>query len=123
MTNDIIDTYLLAGYDVGTDTAFGLQQTGGEDLPGNGDVGMVMARGRFARSYIGAGVLPAGPLTDALPAAGQPSSGRTGTIGMVRFGSINAAGATMDFGLFAATNAPTGLDVDPNDRFVVEILG
>ncbi len=102
VSGDILDSYLLAGYDIGADGQLG----GGDDVLGGGDVGSLSAGGTFARSYVGAGVLPSGPLTESLTGAGL-NSGFTGTIGSVRFKSIDAS-AVREFGLYAAqTFRPT----------------
>ena len=103
LKGDILDSYVLGGYDVGTDCAFGLQVAGGGDLPGSGDVIGVSAKGTFARSYIGAGVLPHSPLADnaALDSSvfePMPS----GMISNVKFGAVDYYHATNEFGLYAA---------------------
>jgi len=98
---NIFDSWIFAGYDIGCDCAFGLQETGGGDLLSSGDVKSVTAKGTFARSYIVAGTLPNTSLTSYLPGVGQTAS--TGYIGKVKFGNINYNDANDYFGLFAAT--------------------
>jgi len=98
---DIIDSWILAGYDIGCDCAFGLQETGGGDVLSSGDVTSVTVKGTFSRSYIVAGTLPDTSLTSYLPNVGQMAS--TGYIGKVKFGNINYDDADDYFGLFAAT--------------------
>ena len=102
---NIIDSYILGGYDIGSDCSFGLQSTGGGDIPGSGNVASVVAKGMFARSYIGAGSLPSSPLTDSVQlSVGLPYNGSYGNIGKVKFGSVDFNNASQDFGLFAATD-------------------
>ena len=104
---DITDSYILAGYDIGPDAAFGLQNLEGQDQPGNGNIGLVVARGRFARSYICAGVLPHAPLPDELlPPDQLPYIGTVGAIGPVRFVSLDLD-PLADFGLYAASSITT----------------
>ena len=101
---DIIDTYILAGYDVGSDCDFGVQEPGGGDLPGSGNVGGVMANGTFADSYISAGFLPYALRTSSSSNAGvPPQQDSFGSIGAVKFGDIDFDTDT-DFGLFAVTD-------------------
>jgi len=97
---DIHDSYLLAGYDVGADGQFGLQQSGGGDALKSGDVLSVTAKGIFARSYLAAGTLPHAPLTDVLPAVGQNAN--SGSILKVKFNSVDTKNADRFFGLYAA---------------------
>ncbi|MFC1783371.1 SBBP repeat-containing protein, partial [Planctomycetota bacterium] len=60
----IIDSYILAGFDL---------SIGGMQGLGSGNVGSVRAKGSFIRSYISAGVLPPGPLFQAaLPSVSLP---------------------------------------------------
>jgi hypothetical protein len=102
---DVLDSYILAGYDVGTDGAFGLQEAGGEDTLGSGNVLKVLVKGQFVRSFIGAGVLPVAPLTnDVLPNFGEPYVAIAGSIGRVKFGQVDYLDSAFDFGLFAATD-------------------
>ncbi len=96
---DILDSYILGGYDVGTDCAFDIQESGGGDLLNNGNIGFVMAGGSFKRSYIGAGVLPSSTLTGSLPNVGIPATGVGGNIQLVIFGSIDT-NAQDDYGMF-----------------------
>jgi hypothetical protein len=121
---DILDSYILGGYDIGSDCAFGLLRTGGGDIPGGGNVLSVAAKGTFARSYVCAGVLPHAPLTDAMVLdVALPYDGGSGSIGKVKFGSVDF-GATVDFGLFAATEIKPfkiGKTVAaPLDHFLIE---
>jgi hypothetical protein len=88
---------------VGSDCAFGLQKTGGGDQGGSGDIGLVRVGGQFARSYVCAGVLPYTSATVADLPDMQPLVGEYGSIGQVRFGSVDYYNASEDFGLFAAT--------------------
>jgi len=101
LSGDIIDSYVLGGYDIGADCAFGLQETGGGDVLSSGDVTSVTVKGTFSRSYIVAGTLPDTSLTSYLPNVGQMAS--TGYIGKIKFGNINYDDAEDYFGLFAAT--------------------
>jgi len=101
LSGDIIDSYVLGGYDIGADCAFGLQETGGGDVLSSGDVTSVTVKGTFSRSYIVAGTLPDTSLTSYLPNVGQMAS--TGYIGKIKFGNINYDDADDYFGLFAAT--------------------
>ncbi|MCH9021287.1 MAG: hypothetical protein IID32_00800 [Planctomycetes bacterium] len=95
---DILDTHILAGYDVGGDSVFSQ-----DDVFGGGNVVSVSAKGNFIRSYVGAGVLPMSPLTGvALPNEGLPLFEAFGTISKVKFGSIDLD-AEVDYGLFAVT--------------------
>ena len=94
---DIIDSFILAGYDM---------NRGGIEALGSGDIGAISVKGLFQASYISAGVLPPVPeLQDVLPGVLPPyyGLGNTGNIGKVKFAAIdqNAAGA---FGLWAATD-------------------
>ena len=106
--HNILDSYILGGYDIGTDCAFDLQEPGGEDLLNNGNIGIVFAGGRFERSYIGAGVLPSGPLTSSLPSVGVPGSGVGGNIQLVSFSGIDA-NAGDNYGIFSSRS--TGLSL------------
>ncbi|MBN1844067.1 MAG: hypothetical protein JW810_00160, partial [Sedimentisphaerales bacterium] len=98
--SDMIDSYILGGYDLGADAAFGTQQAGGDDALNGGDVYQVSIKGRFVRGYVAAGTLPAAPLTAGLPAVGQVLSG---TIGKVKFGRVEYLSAAETFGLYAAS--------------------
>jgi len=96
---NIIDSYILAGYDIGADCAFDSQAGGvGDDSLGSGNVESVFSKGIFARSFIGAGTLPNAPLTSQLPDVGETV---TGVIGKIKFGGIDPY-ASFDYGLFAA---------------------
>ena len=95
ISSNITDSYVLAGYDIGDDLAFGAG-----DIGGDGNVGMIIARGRFSDSYVGAGMLPPGPLTGFLPAAGEIEPGRSGSIALALFGSL-ATDPTDEYGLYA----------------------
>jgi len=106
---------------------FGLQEAGGSDTLGSGDVIKVSVKGQFARSFIGAGVLPVAPLTnDVLPNFGEPSVGIAGSIGRVKFGQVDYLDSTFDFGLYAATEIkPFKIGKTPaqtQDYFHVEVL-
>jgi len=99
--DNITDSYIVAGYDIGADCAFGQQQTDWDDKEGVGDIKSVTAKGRFAGSYICAGTLvytseTSDALTNKLPYI------NSGSIGKVKFGSIEFEAAE-NFGLFAAT--------------------
>ena len=102
---NILDSYLLAGYDIGSDCAFGLQETDGHDSPGYGNIDSVTAKGEFARSYICAGVLPIAPLTESsLLDVALPYTTKSGVIGKIKFGNIDYVNASDDFGLYAASS-------------------
>ena len=98
--NDITKSYILGGYDIGSDGAFGLQLPGGGDVLTGGFVQSVTAKGTFAQSYVAAGVLPSTPLTDFLPDVGQAED--FGNIGKIKFGAVDL-NSPNDFGLYAAT--------------------
>jgi len=99
MKGHIIDSHILAGYDIGADGAFSP-----DDLLGSGNVEKVSVKAWFIRSYIGAGVLPVSPMTNAvLTSVGVPEVGLSGSIGKVKFGRIDFDTDT-DFGLYAATS-------------------
>lgn len=100
---NIVDSWILAGYDIGCDCAFGLQETGGGDILHGGNVGSITATGLFARSYVSAGILPNSDATDHLPDVGETSG--FGTIGRIKFGSIDYYNAENYFGIFASTEA------------------
>ena len=92
----IIDSFVLAGYDM---------NVGGMPGLGSGDIGSISAKGIFQDSYISAGVLPPAPqLQEVLPNVLPPyiGLGYTGNIGKVKFGAIDL-NATHDFGLWAAS--------------------
>ena len=89
----------MGGYDIGTDCAFGLQNEGGGDALGNGDVKSVSAKGTFASSYVLAGVQPPNLTIDPAPAQDQPIT--QGLIGKVKFGSIDFDAGPDKFGLYA----------------------
>jgi len=99
--NDITKSYILGGYDIGSDGAFGLDQPGGGDVLNSGSVLSVVAKGTFAESYVAAGTLPSAPLTNFLPSVGEAED--FGAIGKVSFGIVNPISAD-DFGIFAATD-------------------
>jgi len=102
LKGDILDSFILGGYDIGSDCAFGLRKTGGGDQPGSGDVLGVSAKGTFARSYIGAGVLPHSALTDSASLDSslfEPSP--SGVISGIKFGAIDYFNASEEFGLYA----------------------
>jgi hypothetical protein len=124
--NNILDTYIMAGYDIGADCAFGLQETDGGDIPGSGDIGSVIAKGEFARSYICAGKLPyTSDTMTALP-SDQDFTGNFGSIGKVKFGSIAYQEANENFGLYTVNGIKpfkVGKDeVESKDYFVVDYL-
>jgi len=94
---DIIDTYILAGFDM---------NRGGMQGLGDGDLGSVIAKGNFVGSYLSAAVLPPTPeLQDVLPGVQPPYTGLgyMGNIGKVKFGAVDQ-NATSDFGLWAASD-------------------
>lgn len=97
---DVIDSYIMGGYDIGLDMSFGLVFPSGGDLLTGGNVHQVTARGTFADSYIFAGVLPETEQTQSLPATGQMGEAG-GVIGKVYFGEIDR-NANDYFGLAAA---------------------
>lgn len=109
---DMLDSFLLAGYDIGADMAFG-----GGDISGSGDIGSVSVSKSFARSFVAAAVVPHSPLTNMLPDVGLPGLGVKGTIGTVKFGTINPT-ADYEFGLYAATSIKTKLT--SNGTFIVK---
>ncbi|MCP4710550.1 MAG: hypothetical protein GY869_18150 [Planctomycetes bacterium] len=93
---DIIDSYILAGYDM---------SIGGMQGLNNGDLGSVIGKGNFVGSFLSAGVLPPTPdLQDVLPGVQPPYTGLgyVGNIGKVKFGAIDQ-NATGDFGVWAAS--------------------
>jgi lamin tail-like protein/Big-like domain-containing protein len=94
--NNISLSYILGGYDIGSDGLFG---TG--DILGSGSVLAVTAKGTFDQSYVAAGVLPSTPDTDFLLGVGVPED--FGEIGKVSFGIVDPISSD-DFGIFAATN-------------------
>lgn len=96
---DFYDSYVLAGYDVGSDGQFGLQRSGGGDVLKSGNVNFLKAKGQFARSYIAAGTLPYAPLTDQLSNVGQ--IGDYGSILKIKLNSIDTQNASRFFGLYA----------------------
>ena len=97
LKGDILDSYILGGYDIGTDCVFG----GGDSLTG-GNVLSVTAKGIFARSYIAAGTLPNSPLTNFLPNVGEDSN-QGGTINKMKITEIDYLNNGNQFGLYAAT--------------------
>ena len=117
---DMIDSYILAGYDMGVGGMQGLN---------NGDLGSVIAKGYFVGSYLSAGVLPPAPdLQDVLPGVQPPYTGLgyIGHIGRVKFGAIDQD-ATRDFGLWAAAEIQSVkagkikyTQTDPQLHFIVE---
>ncbi|MCP4709011.1 MAG: hypothetical protein GY869_10325, partial [Planctomycetes bacterium] len=116
----IIDSFILAGYDI---------NIGGMQGLGSGDIGSISAKGIYQGSYISAGVLPPTPeLQDVLPGVLPPYTGLgyTGKIGRVKFGSIDVS-ATDEFGLWAASEiklVKAGkikyIETDPQRHFYVE---
>ena len=95
--NNINLSYILGGYDIGSDGLFG----GGDD-PGSGSVLSVTAKGTFDQSYVAAGVLPSTPDTDFLFGIGVPED--FGEIGKVSFGVVDPLTSPNEFGLYAATD-------------------
>ena len=126
MKGNVFNSYILAGYDIGTDCAFGLLETGGGDLPGSGNIKSVTAKGDFVRSYVCAGTLPYNSETMAALTDGLPFNGIFGSIGKVKFGGIDYLNATEEFGLFAVTDIKPfkiGKDkAEPRDYFNIDIL-
>ena len=124
---DILDSYILGGYDIGTDCAFGSQSPGGDDLFNNGNIGLVIAGGSFKRSYIGIGVLPSGPLTNTLPNIGVPASGEGGNSQFISLGGIDP-NAQDNYGIFSSKSTGmilvSGRLVDDtfDDYFRVDVL-
>ncbi|MBN2842926.1 MAG: hypothetical protein JXM68_07540, partial [Sedimentisphaerales bacterium] len=91
----MLDSNVMAGYDLGSDMVFG-----NDDLPGSGNIGSVSVKGEFANSSLMAGVVP-----DTELASGSdlylPWVGTSGKISKLKFGSINYQSAN-EFGLYAA---------------------
>jgi len=98
LRGDILDSYILSGYDLGMDAAFGATPPGAADVLGGGVIKSIIAKGQLARSYLAAGYLPDSPQTSSLPLVGD--SAGFGAIGKVRLGSIDPQ-PTFDFGLYA----------------------
>ena len=126
MKGYIFDSYILAGYDIGADCAFGLLETGGGDQPGNGNIKSVTAKGNFVRSYLCAGTLPYTSETMAALTDGLPFNSNFGSIGKVKFGDIDYLNATEEFGLYAVTDIKPfkiGKEkAEPRDYFNIDIL-
>ncbi|MBN1765168.1 MAG: hypothetical protein JW860_07920, partial [Sedimentisphaerales bacterium] len=103
---DIVDSYILAGYDIGTDCALGLVEPGGADLPGGGSIGSVTAKGTFQASYLSAGTLPETPETlNASLSVGLPyASDSISQISKVKFSSLINTNNDMEFGISSATS-------------------
>jgi hypothetical protein len=124
LKGDILDSYILSGYDIGMDVEFGLQETGGGDVLGGGDIKSISAKGEFARSFISAGYLPSSVETSSLPSV--DTSADFGSIGAVKFGSVDPD-PTFEFGLFAVTDIkPFKIGKEPAQTeglFQVEIVG
>jgi hypothetical protein len=95
--NNINLSYILGGYDVGSDGLFG-----GGDILGSGSVQSVTAKGKFDQSYVAAGVLPSTPDTEFLLDVGVPKD--FGEIGKVSFGVVDPLTSPNEFGLYAATD-------------------
>ncbi|MCP4710864.1 MAG: hypothetical protein GY869_19760 [Planctomycetes bacterium] len=114
---NIIDTYILGGYDIGADGEFDAAG-GGDDILGSGNVLSVTSKGEFARSFIGAGTLPSAPLTNQLP--GANTSDDFGVINKVKFGRVNFNSA-FNFGLFAATEI-NKVNIDTSGAYRVEVF-
>lgn len=101
LRGDIFDSYLLAGYDIGCDCAFGLQQAGGGDELSNGSIKSVTVKGVFESSYLSAGCLPDTIQTSVLPSVSTHAD--YGSIGSVKFGTIAYNSGNEHFGLYAST--------------------
>ena len=119
---DIIDSYILAGYDIGSDGAFGTILPGGEDHAGGGTIISLAAKGTFRLSYVGAGTLPPSELTEPyLP--NLPIE--FGSIDKIKFGDIDFD-AAVDFGLYAVNSiSPFKIAneiVEPTGSFQIEVI-
>ncbi len=115
--NNILDSYILGGYDIGPDRSFG----GGEDILGSGSINSVFAKGMFSGSYISAGALPFSPLTNTLPNAGTFMD--SGSVHKLKFGSIDYDNNGDPFGILAATEIKPfkvgRLVQGPQDDFII----
>ncbi|MBN1846077.1 MAG: lamin tail domain-containing protein [Sedimentisphaerales bacterium] len=100
---DVVDSYIMGGYDIGTDGAFGVQEAGGGDWLGNGQVNQVIVKGMFSESYITAGVEPPIYPDGAVPSPSVPEPVDSGVIGKIKFGGVDLQNAENIFGLFAKT--------------------
>ena len=94
-------------------------------MPGSGNVGTVIAKGQFARSYICAGVLPQMPFVDSvLLDVGIPYAASSGTIGRVSFNRIDLDADT-DFGLYAASEIKPfrigRIWAEPSEHFRIDV--
>ncbi len=121
LKGNILDSYILGGYDIGMDGTFG----GADDLLQGGNIKSVSAaKGQFARSFISAGYLPESPDTIGLPDAGQAAD--FGSISKVVFASKDP-NPTFDYGIFAVTEIkPFKIGKEPAQTdgfFKVEIVG
>ncbi len=120
LKGNILDSYILGGYDIGMDGAFG----GTDDLLQGGNIKSVSAKGQFARSFISAGYLPESPDTSSLPHVAE--SADFGSISKVVFASKDP-NPTFDYGIFAVTEIkPFKIGKEPAQTdgfFKVEIVG
>jgi len=121
LKGNILDSYILGGYDIGMDGTFG----GADDLLQGGNIKSVSAaKGQFARSFISAGYLPESSDTIGLPDAGQAAD--FGSISKVVFASKDPNPA-FDYGIFAVTEIkPFKIGKEPAQTdgfFKVEIVG
>jgi len=113
--NNISDSYVLAGYDIGMNAL----DDRTDDLLSNGNLGLVRFNGQLRNSYFAAGVL-----TDAIRtsigfplAADEPVSSNVGSIGRVIGRNVSTIGSTQEFGLYAANDINTNLT--PAGNFVI----
>lgn len=122
LKQDMLDSYIFAGFDLGSDGALGNTQAGGADSGGSGNVDSLAVKGSFARSYVAAGTLPLSPLTQDYQ-FDYPAS--NGTIAKVKFGAVDFQ-ANDNFGLYAATaiqSAKIGKNnAQSNGQFELEII-
>ncbi len=122
IAKDIIDSFILGGYDVGNDGALGLQAVDGVDNPGSGNIKSVGAKGIFSKSYISAGTLPVVPQTEDILLSLPPADG---TIGSVKLSSIDLE-TTENYGLYASTDIKSVKIGKGNtflpDNFIISIL-
>ena len=97
VAEDMVDSYVSAGYDVGSDGRFGE-----DDAAGHGDVRGVRVGGTFVRSYICAGMMPEGPLLSEQDITELGLTYEGGSVGDVRLGGVDFDNEVdFYFGLFA----------------------
>lgn len=114
--NDILDSHILSGYDIGLDGIAGSN----DDKLNGGDIKKIRFGGYFANTHVAAGVVPI--FSDLLPSFNGPSSSGRGSLGSTRGELINSENGSQLFGFYYAENIKIKLP-EQGDFVIVKLLG